>query len=77
LIDEKLDVRGKMCPLPVAFTKHKLDAMTEGQMLEVTGEGKLEFDNIQQWTKRQGHKIVQTQKNNNEFKIIIKKQNPT
>jgi tRNA 2-thiouridine synthesizing protein A len=70
---EKVDVRGKMCPLPVAFTKRKLEAMLAGQLLEVTGEGELEFDNIQRWVRNQNHEIVQAQKNTDEFKILIKK----
>lgn len=63
-----------MCPLPVAFTKRKLEAMAFDQLLEVTGEGELEFDNIQRWVKSQGHEVVQTQKTGSEFKILIKKQ---
>jgi tRNA 2-thiouridine synthesizing protein A len=70
---EKLDVRGKMCPLPVAFTKRKLETMSSEQLLEVTCEGELEFDNIQRWVKNQGHEIVQAQKTSDTFKILIKK----
>jgi len=55
LVIEKLDVKGQMCPLPVAFTKRKLEGMESGQLLEVTGEGELEFDNIQRWVKNNGH----------------------
>ena len=40
---EKLDVKGKMCPIPVAFTKRKLASMAPGQLLEVVGEGLLEI----------------------------------
>jgi len=70
---EKIDVRGRMCPLPVAFTKRRLDALSPGQLLEVIGEGELEFDNVQRWVKNQGHTVVQAQKNEGEFKILIKK----
>ncbi|HSV48794.1 MAG TPA: sulfurtransferase TusA family protein [Candidatus Acidoferrales bacterium] len=70
---EKLDVRGKMCPLPVAFTKRKLDSMTSGQLLEVVGEGELEFDNIQRWVKNNGHEVVEASKVGGEFKVLIKK----
>ena len=59
---EKLDVKGKMCPLPVAFTKRKLEAMASGQLLEVVGEGELEFDNIQRWVKNNGHEVVEALK---------------
>jgi len=70
---EKLDVKGKMCPMPVAFTKRKLESMASGQLLEVVGEGELEFDNIQHWVKNNGHEVVETSKSENEFRIMIKK----
>ena len=68
-----MDVKGKMCPIPVAFTKRKLESMASGQLLEVVGEGELEFDNIQRWVKNNGHEIVETSKSEAEFKVLIKK----
>jgi tRNA 2-thiouridine synthesizing protein A len=68
-----LDVKGKMCPIPVAFTKRKLDSMTSGQLLEVVGEGELEFDNIQRWVRNNGHEVVEACKVAGEFKVLIKK----
>ena len=59
--------------MPVAFTKRKLENMASGQLLEVVGEGELEFDNIQRWVKNNGHEVVETSKSENEFRIIIKK----
>ncbi|HUJ84898.1 MAG TPA: sulfurtransferase TusA family protein [Candidatus Acidoferrales bacterium] len=70
---EKLDVKGKMCPMPVAFTKRKLESMASSQLLEVVGEGELEFDNIQRWVKNNGHEIVDASKLGAEFKILIRK----
>ncbi|MCL5877619.1 MAG: sulfurtransferase TusA family protein [Candidatus Bathyarchaeota archaeon] len=70
---EKLDVRGKMCPLPVAFTKRKLEAMASGQLLEVVGEGELEFDNVQRWVKQNGHEVVEASKSGGEFKLLVRK----
>ncbi len=62
-----------MCPIPVALTKRKLGAMLSGQLLEVTGEGELEFENIQRWVKNNGHEIVEASKSGAEFKILVKK----
>jgi len=59
--------------MPVAFTKRKLGNMASGQLLEVVGEGELEFENIQRWVKNNGHEVVETSKSENEFRIIIKK----
>ena len=70
---EKLDVKGKMCPIPVAYTKRKLETIASGQLLEVTGEGELEFDNIQRWIKSNGHEIVETSRLGVEFKILVRK----
>ena len=70
---EKLDVKGKMCPLPVAFTKRKLENMTSGKLLEVAGEGELEFGNIQRWAKNNGHEVVEASKIGDEFKVVIRK----
>ena len=70
---EKLDVKGKMCPMPVALTKRKLESMASGEMLEVIGEGSLEFDNIQRWVKNQGHEVAEASKSEMAFKIKIKK----
>jgi tRNA 2-thiouridine synthesizing protein A len=70
---EKLDVRGQMCPLPVAFTKRKLASMIAGQLLEVIGEGELEFDNVQRWVKNNGHEVVEAVKSGAEFSVVIKK----
>jgi tRNA 2-thiouridine synthesizing protein A len=73
LSNETLDVKGKMCPMPVALTKRKLQGMTSGQLLEVVGEGELEFDNIQRWVKNNGHEIVEASRSGLEFKLLIKK----
>jgi len=62
-----------MCPIPVALTKRKLGTMLSGQLLEVTGEGELEFENIQRWVKNGGHEIVEASKSGAEFRIIVKK----
>ena len=59
--------------MPVAFTKRKLAEMASGQLLEVVGEGELEFDNIQRWVLNNGHEILQASKSDGEFKVLIKK----
>lgn len=70
---EKLDVKGKMCPMPVAFTKRKLETMVSGQLLEVVGEGELEFDNVKRWVENNGHDVVEASKDGSEFRVLIRK----
>ncbi len=59
--------------MPVAFTKRKLETMTSGQLLEVVGEGELEFDNVQRWVKNNGHEVVEAAKSGTEFRVLIRK----
>ncbi len=59
--------------MPVAFTKRKLESMASGQLLEVMGEGELEFDNIQRWVKNNGHEVVEASKSGVEFRMLIRK----
>jgi TusA-related sulfurtransferase len=47
--------------------------MASGQLLEVIGEGELEFDNIQRWVKNNGDEVVEACKVAGEFKVVIKK----
>lgn len=70
---EKIDVKGKMCPMPVALTKRKLEFMTSGQQLEVTGEGEAELENIERWVKNNGHEVVEVSKADGEFKLLVKR----
>ena len=70
---EQLDVKGRMCPIPVALTKRKLESMVSGQLLEVVGEGELEFDNVQRWVKNNGHEVVEASKTDGEFRVSIRK----
>jgi len=70
---EKIDVKGKMCPMPVALTKRKLSELAVGQLLEVTGEGELELENIQRWVKNNGQEVVEVVKSGVEFRLLIKK----
>ena len=59
--------------MPVAFTKRKLESMVSGQLLEVVGEGELEFDNVQRWVRNNGHEVVEASKSGAEFRVLIKK----
>ena len=59
--------------MPVAFTKRKLETMASGQLLEVVGEGELEFDNVQRWVKNNGHEVVEAAKSGTEFRVLIRK----
>jgi tRNA 2-thiouridine synthesizing protein A len=70
---EKLEVKGKACPMPILLVKRKLESVQSGQILEVIGDCGPAFDSVQNWVKRQGHEVVEASKSGTEFTIKIKK----
>jgi tRNA 2-thiouridine synthesizing protein A len=73
LENEKLDVKGQACPMPVALTKRKLEGMKSGQILEVTGDCGPGFESIQKWVKNAGYDLLEASKSETEFIVKIKK----
>jgi tRNA 2-thiouridine synthesizing protein A len=71
---QKLDVKGKVCPMPIMLIKRKLESVEAGQVLEVIGDCGPAFDNVQRWAKNAGHEILEATKTGDEFNIKIRKQ---
>lgn len=70
---EKLDVRGKVCPLPLFYTKRKLSEMKTGEQLEVIADDLTAKETIPKWSKLHNHEVVRMEDDKNFFRIIIKK----
>ena len=71
--DETLDVRKKVCPMPVLLTKRKLQTMQAGAILEVIGDYAQAVENIQRFAKQEGHLVLKVTKGSGTFDIYIKK----
>lgn len=73
VIDEKIDLRGVLCPINFVKTKLKLEMMEEGQVLEVTLDDGEPMRNVPRSVKEEGHKIIKVEKLGEDYKICIKK----
>jgi TusA-related sulfurtransferase len=71
--DEVLDVRKRICPMPVLLTKKKIRKMKHGDILEVIGDYAQAAENIQRFAKRMGHSVLKVKKGPGKFDIFIKK----
>jgi tRNA 2-thiouridine synthesizing protein A len=69
----KIDARGKVCPLPLFYTKKKIDGLKTGEELEVLIDDATARNAIPQWTREQGHEVVRIEESGSDFKVIIKK----
>ncbi|MBI2864742.1 MAG: sulfurtransferase TusA family protein [Chloroflexi bacterium] len=72
--DEKLDLRGVLCPLNFVQTKLKLEEMEDGQILEVVLDDGDPIRNVPRSVKEEGHKIVGVERREDStYKILIRK----
>lgn len=68
-----LDVRGKICPWPVLLTNEKLKLMQTGDLLEVIVDYPPAEENVVRAVKENGHEILKTVEEENQFRIVIRK----
>jgi tRNA 2-thiouridine synthesizing protein A len=48
--DEKLDVSGKSCPIPIVKTRNKIEEMDEGEVLLTVSTGSGSESDFKGWT---------------------------
>ena len=68
-----LDVRGKICPVPLLLTKRKLESMGDGEVLEVVGDFPQTRENIEELVNRMGNETLKVEESGGEFRILIRK----
>jgi tRNA 2-thiouridine synthesizing protein A len=72
-VDEKIDLRGVLCPINFVKTKLKLEMMEGGQVLEVTLDDGEPMRNVPRSLKEEGHKIIKVEKLDGGYKLFVKK----
>nr|MDO8098942.1 sulfurtransferase TusA family protein [Candidatus Njordarchaeota archaeon] len=70
---ETLDLRGKICPVPLLLTKRKLESMSEGEILEVVGDYPQTRENILKLIERTRNEVLGVEEAKGTFKITIRK----
>jgi tRNA 2-thiouridine synthesizing protein A len=73
VVDEKIDLRGVLCPINFVKTKLKLEMMENEQVLEVTLDDGEAMRNVPRSIKEEGHKIIKVEKLDGGYKLFIKK----
>ena len=53
-VNQKLDIRGKVCPMTFVYTKLTLEKMDAGEILEVTLDFPAAIENVPTSVRRQG-----------------------
>jgi tRNA 2-thiouridine synthesizing protein A len=71
--DQTLDCRGLLCPLPVIKTKQAIDKLTVGQVLEMTATDPGSVPDMEAWSRRTGHELLEYRKDDGLFTFYIRK----
>lgn len=71
--DDKIDLRGVLCPINFVKTKLKLEMMDSGQILEVMLDDGEPIRSVPRSIKEEGHKIVKVENLENAYRLFIKK----
>ncbi len=71
--DHRLDCTGLVCPVPVLRLRKAVEAMKVGEILEMTATDVATVVDVQAWTRRTGHELLQYTEQSGLFKFYIKK----
>jgi TusA-related sulfurtransferase len=71
--EKKLDCTGLFCPEPVFRTKIEIEKMQVGQELTVSADDPAAEDDISRWVTRNGHELLDMNKDGNTITFQIKK----
>lgn len=71
--DQILNLEGVGCPNNFVKTKLMLEDMQEGQILEIILDDGEPIRNVPRSVKEEGHQIINVEKINDHWKLLIKK----
>ncbi len=72
-IDQELDVRGLVCPLPILRTKQSLANMSSGQTLRITATDPASVIDFQVFSDQTGNALLFLLQDSGEYIFILKK----
>lgn len=72
-IDQELDTRGLICPLPILRTKQSLSRMSSGQILKIVATDPGSVIDFQVFAEQTGNELLSLSEATGEFIFILKK----
>jgi tRNA 2-thiouridine synthesizing protein A len=70
---ETLDVRGLFCPMPIVKLTQEVKKHPTGTIIEVLATDPGTLADIPAWAKSSGNEILETKKEENVIKFLVKK----
>lgn len=71
--DQVLDCSGLACPMPIIKTRKAIDGLQVGQVLQMIATDPGSVSDMEAWTKKTGHELVESGQDGDKFIFYIKK----
>lgn len=68
---QRIDARRLLCPMPVIRTQDAVRQLQQGEQLEIICTDPGALLDIPAWCRINGHKIISTDKQDGEIRIVI------
>jgi tRNA 2-thiouridine synthesizing protein A len=72
-VDQHLDAKGQMCPMPVITVKRAIKNLERGQVIAVAATDKGACRDIPAWAEQTGHKLLDWTEQNGVYTFYIEK----
>ncbi|VAX10284.1 Rhodanese-like domain protein [hydrothermal vent metagenome] len=69
----ELDARGMNCPLPILKAKKSLNALAEGEVLQIRATDPGSVKDLEAFCKQTGNELLSSSQVNGEFVFLLKK----
>jgi len=73
MVDEKLDAKGMMCPMPIVMLTKKMKTMSAGQTLELVADDEGALEDVPAWVSRTGNELIEQKNDGGKYYFTIKK----
>ncbi len=71
--DKKIDCTGLFCPLPIVKTREAIRQMAVGEILEMLSDDPGSDPDMQAWTRRSGHELLEVSRDGAVFRFLVRK----
>jgi tRNA 2-thiouridine synthesizing protein A len=71
--DKRLDCIGFYCPIPIVRTREAIRGMATGEVLEMLSDDPAAEADMQSWSARTGHLLMDTTRHGTIYRFLIRK----
>jgi tRNA 2-thiouridine synthesizing protein A len=71
-VDQRVDARGKSCPLPIVMTAQAMKTLQTGQLIEVLATDPGSVKDFDSWASVTGHAMVESDTADGVFRFVLR-----